>query len=312
MLKFKQYILEAATARQGLPHIEYEQNSNAPSMISQPSKALENLHKLIGSGHIEGVATEKTDGASGILGHDNNGFYIQMGKGNKIYHPDDPGKFAEQRQQKAKAQGKQLEPLLFNGKPIHEHQRDLFNLFNSNEGLKHYLKYQAKNSPGGESQIRGEFFYRPMGTHVNDGKHVRFVATHYNTSTMGNKGSFVVHTQLNPQHNVDQIKSFSTPDMKFDSDEIPNSKFKIDVRDLASKLKTIDPNIKSRSHPQWGDVVAIAKQAKARVAKHFSQFKPKFGTEETEGLVLHTPVRVKYVPDEYAGRKKELFKQGSR
>ena len=76
MLKFKQYILEAATAREGVPHI-YKEDPNAPSTISQPSKALENLHKLIGSGHIEGVATEKTDGASGILGHDNNGFYIQ-------------------------------------------------------------------------------------------------------------------------------------------------------------------------------------------------------------------------------------------
>ena len=318
MISFKRFLLEAdiaAKARGGLPQI-FSKYPNQPTLVSAPGKAMENMSKLLRSGRIQANITEKTDGSAGIIGFDNNGFYVQMGKGERIYNENAPHEHAERRRQKAAEQGKPFQPLMINGTSMAEHQANLFNIYRSNDGLVSYLQSKAKQSPNGEAQIRGEHFYKPMGTLLHNGNKVRFVATDYDTNKMGSHGMFVIHSQLpgNEVHDLEHLKKLSTPQMKIDDDIIPShSRIDVDVKDLSDRLKKIQSGepIKRNNDPRMDQLRDIAEETHKRVQQRLEGLKGKFG-DETEGFVVHGPVRIKMWPGQYTARKLDRWQKGSR
>lgn len=278
MKSFSQFISESSI-RQGLPHITTMNHSQFSGLIHDKKV------------HIHD-ATEKTDGMTHVMGHDEHGFYTQSsGSGSeKMRKPED---FHERAMRRAKETGKEYNPTAANAF-AHVHK-----IMASNKAITSHLEKQHKKT-GQDVKIRGEVFYKPMGTPSEHHKHeIKFVGTSYDPSHMGQHGKYVIHTKLPENHHLDveKLKKHSTHEMNFDDDKVNIEKGHVDVSKEHEDFHRLDhelinsrttPKNKSAKMAELEKMSHIQKRVSDKVDAHVKSLgiKPKWGSG-TEGLVVH-------------------------
>lgn len=282
MLRYKSFLLESI--RQGLPHISKMDHKQLGGLLSG------------GSIHFDKV-TEKTDGTSFLMGHDQHGFYTQStGSGNeKMRSPED---YIARGKRRAAETGKPYDPFM------HKNFAETHAAMAANKGITSGLAQAASRSSTGEAQMRGELFHnavsRPSDTVAGEHK---YVGTSYDKKKIGAEGkkvgSFVLHTKLPENHwvNNDEIVTHSDHNIGFEHDMIHHNIPHLNISDLATKHAALNhglmdsrtiPSNKEAKTAEVAKHAAIAQQVSDRVDKHLQAngVKPKFGSE-TEGLVVH-------------------------
>lgn len=278
MINFKTFIIESI--RQGLPHITTMDHKQFAALTKGGKVDISN-------------ATEKTDGSTFLMGHDENGFYTQYsGSGSeKMRKPED---YAERAQRRAKETGKPYDPTASNAfSAAHA-------ALQKNKPLMQHLEATAKNS-GGETKVRGELFSKALSRPSETPGEIKFVGTSYHPEHMGSVGKFVIHSQLpeNKHHDIEKFKKeLSTPEMNFDDDKIKNFKSgSVDVSKHIEGLKHINtdllsaratPKNKQAKAEETAKLDAIKKAVSDEVDKHVKKMgiMPKWGSG-SEGMVVH-------------------------
>lgn len=279
MLSFKNYLI-SESIRQGLPHITtmtHGQTSN-----------------LIGSGTIHlSDLTEKTDGMTHVMGHDEHGFYTQSsGSGSeKMRKPED---FHERAKRRAKETGKEYDPTSANAF-AHVHE-----LLQNNIPLQNHLKKQF-NKTKSDVKIRGEVFYKPLSRPSEEKKgEIKFVGTSYDPSHMGSVGKYVIHSKLPENNHVDVehfSKNMSTPELNFDHDIIEHKGSRVDVSKEAKEFGKLNHDLinsrttktnKEQKTAELAKMSSIQKKISNKVdaAIKSSGAEPKWGSG-SEGIVVH-------------------------
>jgi hypothetical protein len=278
MIRFKSFIAESI--RQGLPHIttmDHEQFSN-----------------LTKGGKVKiSAATEKTDGSTFLIGHDQEGFYTQSsGSGKeKMRNPED---YVARAKRRSEETGKPFDPTGANA------FASTHAALQKNKLLLQHLQATAERS-GGETQLRGELFSRALSRPSETPGEIKFVGTSYHPEHMGSVGKFVIHTKLpeNQHHEVEKFKKeLSSPELNFDDDNIKNFKSgEVDVSAHLEGMKDINQELlKARTTPKNKQAKAeenakldvIKKRVSDAVDKHVKSMgiMPKWGSG-SEGLVVH-------------------------
>ena len=290
MQRFKSFITEASI-RQGLPHL-YSTKTAAGN--DTPSLNTDQFHHLTKGGkvHIHGV-TEKTDGQTFKMGHDEHGFYTQhSGSG------DEKIRTAQGHIDRAKRRAQET------GKPYDPTAPEAFAKFHAalhaNKPLQQHLASEHKRT-GNDIVVRGEAFNkslsRPSDTKKNE---VKFVHTSYNPKHMGSQGTFVIHSKLpeNQGHDTEHFKKhLSDSHIKFDDDKIKHAPGHVDVADEVKEFHGLNHElINSRTTPknkaakmaELEKFNAVKKKVSDKVTKHLGSLgiKNKWGSG-TEGLVVH-------------------------
>lgn len=278
MLSYRNFLVEKSI-RQGLPHVKDMDHSQFASLIKTKKV------------HVADV-TEKTDGMTHLMGHDEHGFYTQSsGSGSeKMRKPED---YHERAQRRAKETGKPYDPTAANAF-AHVHS-----LLQNNKGLqKHLADKFAKTKK--ETKIRGEVFYKPLARPSEEHKgEVKFVGTSYHPGHMGTVGKYVVHSKLedNKEHNVHDIIKHSTPELNFDHDQTTTKPVHVDVSKEHEAFHSLDhgllgsrttPKNKEAKLKEVGKFEGIKRKVAAKVDKGVAQTgaQPKWGSG-SEGLVVH-------------------------
>jgi hypothetical protein len=246
-----------------------------------------------GKVHIH-KATEKTDGMTHVMGHDEHGFYTQSsGSGSeKMRKPSD---FHERAQRRAKETGKPYDPTASDAFG-HVH-----NILASNKSLQKHLKDEHKRT-GEDTKIRGEVFYKPLAKQSEDHPHeIKFVGTSYSPHHMGHVGKYVVHSELpDNKHITDHehfSKAHSKEDINFDHDKIEHKPGHVDVSKEHKAYNGLDhellntrtkPSNKAEKTAEQEKLSHIQKAVATKVDHHVraSGMKPKWGSG-TEGVVVH-------------------------
>lgn len=278
MLTLKGFIL-SESIRQGLPHI-----------TTMDHEQFHNLTKA-GKIHFDDV-TEKTDGQTMMMGHDEHGFYTQSsGSGNeKMRTAED---YENRAKRRAQDTGKPLDltaPKAFG----HIHK-----ILHSNKKLQSYLSSQHKKT-GEEVKVRGESFYKPWGRPSDTKKgEVKFVGTSYDPSHMAKVGKFVLHSKLpeNAHHDPEQFKKLSDEHINFDDDIIKHKGGHVDVSSEHKEFSNLNHELikarttKTNKEAKEAEIEkfnAIKQKVSAKVDDHVKNLgiTPKWGSG-TEGAVIH-------------------------
>jgi hypothetical protein len=278
MIRFKSFIAESI--RQGLPHI-----------TTMDHEQFKNLTK---DGKVKiSSATEKTDGSTFLIGHDDKGFYTQYsGSGSeRMRTPED---YAERAKRRAQETGKPLDMTASNAfGTAHA-------ALQKNKPLLQHLQATAERS-GGETKVRGELFSKALSRPSETPGEIKFVGTSYHPEHMGSVGKFVIHTRLpeNQHHEVEKFKKeLSSPELNFDDDNIKNFKAgEVDVSKHIEGMKDVNAELlKARTTPKNKQAKAeentkfdaVKKAVSDAVDKHVKSMgvMPKWGSG-SEGLVVH-------------------------
>lgn len=288
MLGFRQFFI-VESIRQGLPHITSMSHGQFSSLVKG------------GKVHLTDV-TEKTDGMTHVMGHDEHGFYTQSsGSGSeKMRKPED---FHERAKRRAKETGKQYDSTSADAF-AHVHK-----ILQSNKGVQEHLKKQYEKT-GTDTKIRGEVFYKPLSRPSEEKKgEVKFVGTSYDPSHMGSVGKYVIHTKLPDNHHVNAehfAKHHSTSEMNFDHDKIDHKGGHVNVSAEAKDFGKLNHELinsrttktnKEAKNAELGKMHAIQKRVSDKVDAHIksSGIKPKWGSG-SEGLVVHPPKENREAP----------------
>lgn len=282
MLRFKSFLLNEASIRQGLPHIS--------------TMTHDQFHNLTKGGkvHVDDV-TEKTDGQTMMFGHDENGFYTQSsGSGSeKMRNPED---YASRAKRRSEETGKPFDPTASNA------FGDIHKNLQQNKALQDHLKSQYKKT-GQEVKVRGESFYKPWGRPSEVPGEVKFVGTSYDPSHMAKVGKFVIHSRLpeNQGHDLEHFKkNLSDENINFDDDKIEHKPSHVDVSQEKSDFDTLNHDLinsrttksnKEAKEAEIGKFAAIKQRAAEKVDAHMKSqnIKPKWGSG-TEGAVIHPSI----------------------
>jgi hypothetical protein len=282
MLTFKSYLTEASI-RQGLPHIT--------------TMTHDQFHGLIHSGkvHIKHT-TEKTDGQTHMMGHDEHGFYTQSsGSGSeKMRKPED---YEDRAKRRAKETGKPYDPTAAKAFG-HVHK-----VLQSNKKLQDHLKNEHKRT-GKEVKVRGELFYKPWGRPGDKPGETKFVGTSYATHHMGKVGKYVIHSKLpeNQGHDIEHFKkNLSDEHMNFDDDTLHHPQGKkgshVDVSHEKKQFEKLNHELinsrttKTNKEAKMAEVEKmhnLQHQVSHKVDAHVKSlgFHPKWGSG-SEGIVVH-------------------------
>ena len=278
MIRFKSFIAESI--RQGLPHITTMDHDQ--------------FSKLTKGGKVKITsATEKTDGSTFLMGHDEHGFYTQSsGSGKeKMRKPED---YVERSTRRAQETGK---PLELGGANAFAAAHAALQ---KNKPLLQHLQATAERS-GGETKVRGELFSKALARPSETPGEIKFVGTSYHPEHMGSVGKFVIHTRLpeNQHHEVEKFKKeLSNHELNFDDDNIKNFKpGEVDVSKHLEGMKDVNTEIlKARKSPKNAAAKAAEQEKFEKVKKAVSDavdkhvksmgIMPKWGSG-TEGLVVH-------------------------
>lgn len=216
MLSFQQFLLESV--RQGLPHISTMDHKQFGSLIKDKKVHLADM-------------TEKTDGNSFVMGHDENGFYTQStasGK-EKMRTPEDYLDRATRRTKEALEAGKTPPSMDAARAFAHVHH-----ILMNNPRLTQHLAERHAAGSGEEVKVRGELLYRPGSKPGDKPGERKFVATSYSTDHMGKTGKIIIHSRLpeNQGLDLDHFKNNLGDDhINFDDDKIDHSEQHVDVSD---------------------------------------------------------------------------------
>lgn len=285
MKSFNQFLLSEETLltesiRQGLPHITTMNHAQFKGLIHD------------GKVHIHDV-TEKTDGMTHLMGHDEHGFYTQSSGsgGEKMRSPKD---FTDRAKRRAAETGKPYNPTGPKAfADIHKHLA-------ANHKLQEHLRNKFQET-GQEVKVRGEAFYKPLGTPSETKKNeIKFVGTSYDPSHMAKVGKYVIHTKLPDNHHVDADhwkKHLSNEHINFDDDKIHADRGHIDVSDEHKEFHTLNhdlintrttPKIKEAKLAEIAKMQKIQEKVSKKVDAHVKKLSvsPKWGSG-TEGLVVH-------------------------
>lgn len=278
MLSYRNFLVEKSI-RQGLPHVKDMDHSQFASLIKT------------GKVHVADV-TEKTDGMTHLMGHDEHGFYTQSsGSGSeKMRKPEDYHARALRRSQET---GKPYDPTAANAF-AHVHS-----ILQNNKGLQKHLADKFSKTKK-ETKIRGEVFYKPLARPSEEHKgEVKFVGTSYNPSHMGSVGKYVLHTKLpeNQGHKPEEFKKHSTPEMNFDDDKVDHKPAHIPVEKEHEKFHSLNhelmtsrttPSNKTAKLGELAKFQSVKNAVSKKIDKHVSSLgiKPKWGSG-SEGLVVH-------------------------
>jgi len=278
MKSFITFIVESI--RQGLPHIT-KMTRDQFAGLTQDGKV-----------HVNKI-TEKTDGMTHMMGHDEHGFYTQSsGSGNeKMRSAQD---FVDRATRRSQETGK---PLDLTAAHAFGH---IHSILQANKGLQDHLRSQYEKS-GEEVKIRGEAFYKPLSTpsETTPGE-IKFVGTSYDPSHMGSVGSYIIHSQLPENHhvNLEHFKShLSTPEMNFDDDVIKHTPAHIDVSNEVKEYHGLNhellaartsPKNKEAKEAENAKFDAIKQKVSDKVDAHVKSagLTPKWGSG-SEGIVVH-------------------------
>ena len=285
MLRYKSFLAESI--RQGLPHISKMDHKQLGGLLSG------------GKIHFD-KTTEKTDGTSFLMGHDEHGFYTQStGSGDeKMRHGQQHVERGQRRHAETKKPSdKPYDPFM------HNNFAQAHNALQGNRGIRGHLAAVHART-GGDVKARGELFLNPVErpSDTTPGEHV-YVGTSYDKKKLnahGRKvGSFVLHSELPDNHHVnpDELRTHSDEHLGFEHDIIHHETPSLDVSALAAKHAALDHNLlASRTTPsnkaaKMKEVAKHEKIAQAvskRVDKHLRKHgaAPKFGSG-SEGLVVH-------------------------
>lgn len=288
MKSFKSFVRESV--RVGLPHIH---STPTPAGAQTPSLSTDQFANTTKGGkiHIKDV-TEKTDGQTLVMGHDQHGFYTQhSGSGNERIrtgqgHIDRAKKRAQETGKEYNATG----PEAF---------AKFHNALHKNKALQAHLAAVHKKT-GKDVVVRGEAFNRSLATPGDKPGESKFVHTSYSTKGMGKQGAFIIHSKLpdNQHHDVEHFKkSLSDSNITFDHDKIEHKPGHVDVADEVSDFHKLDHRlINSRTTPKnkaakFAEVEKfnnIKKRVTSKVQAHVHKMgvKPKFGSG-SEGLIVH-------------------------
>lgn len=277
MLRFKQFITEAKIS---LKHIAGDAKGNNPFGVSE-------LQDLVKTGKVNfGNVTEKTDGQAFEIGHHpESGFYVRYsGSGAGNYpKPEDHKKRAIERAPLDKPYDQDIEKqkVINNVTEIHK-------TLLKNKPLRKMLEEKSKKT-GQVAMIKGELFAKnsakPSETQPG---HLKWQGTSYRPDITGRMAGFVVHTGLEENHwlkelkdSLEKIKSLSTRKIKFDHDVIEHSVPDLNVRDMKERLSQTDPKNKEA-------IGEIRQELSDRIKDHWWKHAPppKWG-KETEGYVVH-------------------------
>lgn len=279
MLKFKRFLEESAKARVGLPHIT----------TMKPDQ----FHDLVKHGKVHMTnATEKTDGMTHVMGHDEHGFYTQSSSSgsDKMRHPND---YYERALKRSQTTGKPFDPT--SSHAFGEIHHTLAN----NKKLQDHLK-DAFHKKGEDVKVRGEMFYKKFGTPSDVKGEIKFVGTSYDPSHMGRVGKYVIHSKLpdNQDHDISHFKKkLSDHNINFDDDITHHKMSHVDVSDIHSQFKKLNHEVlsarttnknRSEKEAEISKFDNLKKIVAKRVDNHVnnSGTKPKWGSG-TEGLVIH-------------------------
>ena len=286
MLRFKSFIVESV--RQGLPHMystKTAKGNATPSLSTSQFATTTKGGKL----HINDV-TEKTDGQTFKIGHDEHGFYTQhSGSG------DEKIRTAQGHIERAKRRAKET------GKPYEstgpEAMAKFHKALQNNEGLQKHLAAEHKRT-GKEVVVRGEAFNNSLAQPGDKKGEVKFVHTSYKKPT-ARQGSFVIHSKLpeNQGHDTEHFKKLSDSNVSFDDDKIKHKTGHVDVADEVKDFHGLNHElINSRTTPknkaaklaEIEKFNSIKKRVSNKVTKHLGSLgiKNKWGSG-TEGLVVH-------------------------
>jgi len=278
MITFLAFLTEASV-RQGLPHITTMDHDQFNKLTDDSTVKLHNI-------------TEKTDGSTMLMGHDEHGFYTQSsGSGSeRMRSPDD---YVTRATRRAAETGKPLD-LTAAQAFAHVHHN-----FSKNKMLQEYLQRKAGEA-GGETQLRGEMFYKPFARPSETPGEVKFVGTSYDPSRMANTGKFVIHSQLpeNKNHEIDHIiNNLSDSEINFDHDMIAAKPSDVDVSDERKAFEGLNHELlNTRTKPsnkeaklaetQKFEAIKKAVSDKVDTKARSMKIQPKWGSG-TEGFVVH-------------------------
>jgi len=280
MKSFKSFITEGI--RQGLPHITTMDHNQISDLVQGGKVRIDQ-------------ATEKTDGSTMMMGHDEHGFYTQSsGSGDERMR--EPADYIDRAKRRAEQTGKPLDLTAANAFAEAHAQMQ------ANKRLTDHLKQRAQES-GGETKVRGELFSKRLSRPSETPGEIKFVGTSYDPSHMGSVGKFVIHTKLpeNQGHDVEKFKNeLSTPGLNFDDDNINGfSPSEVDVAKEAKDLEGVNrellssrttPTNKAAKEAETQKLMEIKKRVSDKVDAHIKSrgFSPKWGSG-SEGIVVHPP-----------------------
>jgi len=286
MKRFKDFMTEAV--RQGLPHIHSTVTAKGNHT---PSLSTDQFHKTTQGGkvHIHHV-TEKTDGQTFKIGHDEHGFYSQhSGSG------DEKARTGQDHIDRAKRRAKETGKEYNHTGPAA--MAKFHDALHSNKELVKHLADTHKKT-GKEVVVRGEAFNTHLAQPSHKEGEVKFVHTSYK-APKAKHGTFVIHSKLpeNQHHDTEHLKGFSNHDIHIDDDKIHHAKGHVDVKDevkdfhkldhdlINSRTKPSNKAAKMAEHEKFNNIKKrVTKKVQAHVAK--LGIKNKWGSG-TEGLVVH-------------------------
>ena len=288
MKSFKSFFFESV--RVGLPHIH---STPTPSGAQTPSLSTDQFAATTKGGKIHiGEVTEKTDGQTFVMGHDEHGFYTQhSGSGSERIRTGQG--HIDRAKARAKETGKDYEstgPEAFS---------KFHNALHNNKALQAHLASEYKRT-GKPVVVRGEAFNRSLARPSDKPGEVKFVHTSYSTKGLGRQGSFIIHSKLpeNTGHDVEHFKkALSDSNITFDHDKVDHPKGHVDVASEVEDFNKLDHGlINSRTTPKnkaakLAEIEKfnnVKKRVTAKVQGHVRKLglKPKWGSG-SEGLVVH-------------------------
>lgn len=288
MQSFKSFIGESV--RVGLPHIH---STTTAAGNQTPSLSTDQFEKSTKGGklHIKDV-TEKTDGQTFVMGHDQHGFFTQhSGSGSERIRTGQG--HIDRAKARAKETGKEYSPA------APEAFAKFHNALQKNKALQAHLAAMHKKT-GKDVIVRGEAFNRSLAKPGDKPGESKFVHTSYSTKGMGRQGSFVIHSKLpeNQGHDTEHFKKhLSDSNITFDDDKVAHKSGHVDVSAEREDFHKLDHNlINSRTTPKnkaakMAEIEKfnnIKKKVTGKVQAHIQKLgiKPKWGSG-SEGLIVH-------------------------
>lgn len=270
MIRFKEFIVEAAKKAEGTSVGHVGIKEIPPHATGKHDYAL-NHHELgefIKGGHIDASnITEKTDGRPHTIEVDHHGRVAVMNSstGNKRLYSHE--EIENELKTRADKKGVQYEGS--NYEKNAEKLKDLHSKISGNKALVKHLQDHAKKT-GEPASVSGEIYdhrdaathehydeSNPATHHLKGLKHNEVVptVTPYSKDRLHHSGvTFVVHKEMNPDHDTEKLKSLADDKMGIHDDKVENEHKSIDVKkehdDLHKLVNSKVGSNKNLKHPQ--------------------------------------------------------------